>query len=272
MAFETISLAAGETVVEVVPERGAIVSRLSVRGREVLYLDRATLDDASKNVRGGVPVLFPFAGRLPEDRFAPAGTTMKQHGFGRNLPWAVADAPAPAPAAARDEVTLELAASDVTRAQFPYEFRFHYRICAKPRGVLLELAAHNLGDVPMPMAPGWHPYFTCAAAAKAAVRSDIDGFPHASLTDEREFDFGVPRPAGVAPRIQIPDLGEVSLALSPALGHLQFWSLPGKPFLCFEPFCGPPGVINTPGRDEVLPGGITSYSVWIELLPIILPV
>src|SRR4051812_18709968 len=91
MAFERVTLRANGVEAEVVPARGALLCRLAVGGREVLYLDQATLEDPTKNVRGGVPLLFPFAGRLEGDRFEPASTTMPQHGFGRSLAWKVVE-------------------------------------------------------------------------------------------------------------------------------------------------------------------------------------
>ena len=75
-----VTLEHGEVLAEVAPARGALVTRLRVGDREVLYLDRATLDDPSKNVRGGVPLLFPFAGKLADDTLTLTGTKMKQHG------------------------------------------------------------------------------------------------------------------------------------------------------------------------------------------------
>jgi galactose mutarotase-like enzyme len=86
--MDTLTLVSGETLVELVPARGALVTRLAVAGVELLYLDRATLADPSKNVRGGIPILFPFAGRLEGDRFTavrPGGAPKikKQHGFCR---------------------------------------------------------------------------------------------------------------------------------------------------------------------------------------------
>src|SRR5690242_2258038 len=113
--LEPVSLAHGDVVVEVHPARGAIVSGLRVRGKDVLYMDRATLDDPSKNVRGGIPVLFPFSGKLEHETFALTGTKMKQHGFGRNLPWPVVERTSSA-------VRMRLVADATTRAQWPYEF------------------------------------------------------------------------------------------------------------------------------------------------------
>jgi galactose mutarotase-like enzyme len=261
MSFAATTLSSADTVVEVVPARGAIVTRLAVAGRELLYLDRATLDDPTKNVRGGIPILVPFAGRLEGDRFDVVGgepTTMKQHGFGRNLEWQPIEVN-------RAEVTMRLTDSAATRAQFPYAFRFQYCVSARPRGVVITLEVANTGDVPLPMAPGWHPYFNCPAARKGEVTSDVAGLDPARFTDEREFDFGLPRPQAGAARFQLPELGAVTLTPTAQLRYLQFWSQPGKPFICLEPFFGPPGIINTPQRDVIAPGKSAHYGMSIGL-------
>src|SRR5690348_15690583 len=122
--MERIELTDGAARVEVVPERGAIVSRFDVDGAPILYLDESTLTDPTKNVRGGVPFLFPTAGRLANDRYQ--GNEMKQHGFARNLPFAV-------DACNARSVTLSLAASDETRARFRFEFRVELTISASGR-------------------------------------------------------------------------------------------------------------------------------------------
>ena len=73
------------------PDRGGIATALAIDGRDVLFMDQATLADPAKNVRGGIPVLFPSPGKLDGDRWARGGASgaMKQHGFARNLPWRV---------------------------------------------------------------------------------------------------------------------------------------------------------------------------------------
>jgi galactose mutarotase-like enzyme len=255
--MDTITLTEGDTRVEIVPARGALVTRLVVKGQELLYLDRATLDDPAKHVRGGIPVLFPFAGRLEGDRFLVGDgfTTMKQHGFGRNLAWEVASQGA-------GEVVLSLAATEATRAVYPYEFRFAYRVTARAHGVGLGLEVHNLGDVPLPVAPGWHPYFRCAD--KRAITTDVAGLDPARFTDDAEFDFGLPFP-GTRAGFVVPGLGDLTLAVSENLRYLQLWSQPGKPFVCLEPFAGPPGVINGTTRDEVAPEAPARYQASILL-------
>jgi len=49
----------GNSAVTIAPARGAIVTRFRVGERDLLFLDESTLADRTKNVRGGIPLLFP---------------------------------------------------------------------------------------------------------------------------------------------------------------------------------------------------------------------
>src|SRR5262245_61889590 len=138
MGLERVALEHAGVRVEVVPERGAIVTSVSVHGKELLYLDEATLEDQGKNVRGGIPVLFPFAGKLADELFLLAGTKMKQHGFGRNKPWRVIEREA-------GSLRMALVQDDDTATQYPYEYAAEYGLLLLPRGLQVELLAHNSG-------------------------------------------------------------------------------------------------------------------------------
>ncbi|MCW5803073.1 MAG: hypothetical protein KIT31_11860 [Deltaproteobacteria bacterium] len=255
--LETITLRSGDVEAEVVPARGAIVSALRVDGRDVLYMDRATLEDPAKNVRGGIPVLFPFAGKLAGETFALTGTVMKQHGFGRNRAWPVAGQGA-------SWVRMTLAADDDTRAQYPYAFAAEQTVMIVPGGLHVELQI-TAGDADLPVSPGWHPYFCVAAADKGAVRGDVDGFTPDRIGDDREFDFGVVAPTSGRAEFDVPGLGTVHLAFSPDMRHLQFWSQPGKPFICLEPFHGPAGTVNSDRRAWVPAHQARTYWMRITL-------
>ena len=201
------------------------------------------LADQTKNVRGGIPLLFPFAGKLADETFALTGTKMKQHGFGRNRAWSVTERDA-------TSVRMTLAADAETRAQWPYAFTAHHTVMLVPRGLQLELTI-VAAEQALPISPGWHPYFAIAAADKGAVRGDVAGVTADRLGDDREFDFGVPAPLEGRARFTLPGLGTLRIDASPELRHLQFWSQPGKPFICIEPFFGPAGTVNTERRGWV---------------------
>jgi galactose mutarotase-like enzyme len=261
LAHETLALAHGLVTAQIVPGRGGIVTALTVDGRDVLFLDRATLDDPAKNVRGGIPILFPFAGKLDDERFRPAGTQMKQHGFARNKPWAVREQRG-------DELRLGLVQDEDTRAQYPYEHDLESGVHLLPRGLQVELIIHNRDTRPLPVSPGWHPYFRCPAARKTEVTADVAGLnPAEQFTNEREFDFGVEAPVSGRARFDLPGLGGLRLSFSPVMRHLQLWSQPGRDFVCLEPFYGPNNTVNTDRRMEVPPGQARDYWMRIEVEP-----
>src|SRR5262249_12408656 len=157
IATLTLTDASTPSAAVLAPARGGMVIGLSVAGRDLLYLDRATLEDPRANVRGGVPVLFPSPGKLAGDAWAwgRARGAMKQHGFARNLPWEVA-------ATGTDDgawATLVLRSSDVTRAQYPWDFVAEYTYRLRGRALAIEMRFENRSASPMPFGAGFHPYF-----------------------------------------------------------------------------------------------------------------
>jgi galactose mutarotase-like enzyme len=216
----------------------------------VLYMDAATLADPAKNVRGGIPVLFPFAGKLAGGTFTLANTQTDQHGFGRNKPWVVVEQ-------TRASVRMRLAPDKQTLAQWPYEFIADHHVMLVPGGVQCELTITAAREA-LPVSPGWHPYFY--TSDKTAVRGDV-ALP--SLGDE--FDTGIPAPQSGRATFDVPGTGRLQLTFAPELRHLQLWSQPGKPFVCIEPFYGPANTINTEQRAWVPAEQARTYWMRIAL-------
>ena len=73
------------------PERGGLLCGWRSGDREILYFDAQRFADPTLSVRGGVPVLFPICGNLPNNRLPlPQGTfPLPQHGFARTMPWSL---------------------------------------------------------------------------------------------------------------------------------------------------------------------------------------
>jgi galactose mutarotase-like enzyme len=251
--------------VSLAPARGGMATRFVVGDAPVLFLDDATLHDPTKNVRGGIPVLFPMAGPLPGDRYLVGGReyAMKQHGFARNLPWSVVDESSTDGAS----VTLALDASNETRAHYPFEFalRFTYRL----RGETLSLTqrVENHGDVPMPIAPGLHPYFHVPNATKSEARVDTDATrAHDNVTGrevaltlpialaDREVDLALldHRPRHTV--LHRPGLPGVRLGFGDDQTLLVVWTVPGRDFVCVEPWRGGLGAFARGTAAVVAPG------------------
>jgi galactose mutarotase-like enzyme len=279
-ALETLKLedeATGASV-SIAPARGGMVTRMSVGAVPVLFLDESTLADTAKSVRGGIPILFPIAGKLPGDRYEVGGRafTMKQHGFARNLPWTVVDE------STRDgaSVTLGLEASDATRAQYPFEFalRFTYRLRGGTLSV--EQRFENRGREPMPIQPGLHPYFFLPDAAKASARVDSDatrGFDNVTSRDVavtqpialagREVDLHLFDHGPRETTLHRPGLPAVHIAFGEDQEALVVWTLPGRDFVCIEPWRMKFGALADGTAPRVEPGGAASTTMTVALAP-----
>lgn len=247
MHIEEIGIGSGDVEAKIAPGRGALVSALMVGGRDVLYLDRVSFEDETKNVRGGIPVLFPYAGKLADGIFLPTNTKMGQHGFGRNRQWTITERK---PSSLR----VSLSPDKESRNVYPYDFVAEQTCRILPAGLEVELCISNTGGKPLPVSPGWHPYFHCPAAKKGEVRGDVPGLNSDQFGNDREFDFGLAAPRNGRARFEVPALGKLELSFSPEMRHMQFWSQPGKDFICLEPFTGPNNTINTERRIDVAPG------------------
>jgi galactose mutarotase-like enzyme len=240
-----IILSSQDCRVAIAPERGAIVTSLSVRGREALYLEQASFDDAGRNVRGGIPVLFPLCGPLPGPHYSHAGQSyaMKQHGFARNLPWNVLGQ-------SEDVLSLELRESQQTLEQFPFPFSYRLDYQAVPDGLRIVQRISNRGSEPMPLQFGFHPYFLVGEKErleldmpvrtysdnKSAARGDFPGFDF----QREEIDWAFPDPQARQASFRDPQRGiEVRVEYGVAYGVLVFWTLKGSPFVCLEPWSSP---------------------------------
>src|SRR5579859_7881422 len=105
-------LSSGDTILGIIPEL-CLISHFQVDKWQVLYRPLET-----GNVkRWGIPLMIPNFARLKDGIFLEKGTSLPIHGFGRVLPWTVADL-------SETSLTMQLSSSDAKRSDYPYEFTF----------------------------------------------------------------------------------------------------------------------------------------------------
>jgi galactose mutarotase-like enzyme len=77
---------------EVSPEYGGMITTLQVERRDVLYLDETGFPD-SPFTTGGIPVMFPFAGKTKNDTYEIEGMKfyMPKHGLVKNRAFSIKD-------------------------------------------------------------------------------------------------------------------------------------------------------------------------------------
>jgi galactose mutarotase-like enzyme len=269
---ELLVLEDGAGRVELSPTRGALVTSFRVGGRELLYLDESTLHDATKSVRGGVPVLFPSPGKLVDDSVELRGKrfTMKQHGFARNLPWSVGGSSTDGAAS----VTLALESKQATLSQYPWAFRATLSFALSAATLRITSRVWNDDTAEMPYGVGYHPYF--AVADKAGARIDTratKAFDNVTKTTGpfTAFDLTAPEVdvhlidhGGTASALHLSDGARIDVRGSAEFTRWVVWTVTGKPFVCLEPWTCPGNALNT-GESliRVAPGA--SHESWIEV-------
>jgi galactose mutarotase-like enzyme len=245
-----LRLKSGNTHVAIAPHRGAIVTSFRVDERDLLYLDEATFNDHSKNVRGGIPILFPTPGKLENDRWSRTGRSgeLKQHGFARNADWQI-DATSPSSA------VLSMHSNDETRRAYPWDFAAQLTYRVAPRELRIEFEIKNESDAPMPFAFGLHPYFavldktsaripTRASRAFDNVTKTIVPFSDFDFTCD-EVDLHLIDHDSTHAELQLGDGARITIDTATEFVRWIVWTLAGKEYVCLEPWTAPGNALNS---------------------------
>lgn len=249
---------ASTSQIEVVPERGAIITSWRVQDQDILYLDAERFANPDLSVRGGIPILFPICGNLPENKYTYKGQqyTLKQHGFARDLPWEVETVHQPS---LQDGVslTLVLNSNDQTRAVYPFDFQLAFTYQIQGNTLKIHQRYTNHSGEPMPFSTGLHPYFW--TPDKTQLNFEI---PASEYTDQRNgtthpfngaFDFSSDE-IDVAFRqltAQSASATDASRGLKLLLNWdktystFVFWTVKGKDYYCLEPWTASRNALNT---------------------------
>ena len=248
-----------------VPERGGLVTGWRCGGEEILYFDAERFADPTQSVRGGIPVLFPICGGLPNNQLPlPQGTyVLPQHGFARDQSWELSEL------SSGDGVQLQLSDNPSTLAAFPFAFELRLELRLEPGALAIQAVIDNRSDAPMPFSLGLHPYFNISNLAGV----QLEGLPercfnHLTMADDSSaaqlgrlvegIDLLV-RPTG---DVTLIDSGarqgagrRIALQCSHPLDLVVLWSDPPRPMVCLEPWSGPrSALISGDRRLELAPG------------------
>lgn len=271
---------AGGSRATLLPERGGLLSSLSIKSpdgmtRDMLWLSPHCDPRESGWPAGGMPLMFPFAGRvfhgLTPFQYELAGKIwqMPLHGFAYAHKWRVI---------AVDDRTavLSLHTSDASRQLFPFDFevKVTYRLNDTSMFVEAEVTCHGAHSqlAPrMPIAIGWHPYFnlptingTVDATARLLTSAQIQ-FPVTAVggagkprtfPDPTSHDHQVLQAAHLSnlilgdlesdhALIEFPASGySIDLGWDQSYRYLVLWTQSGQGFHCVEPWMGLPDALN----------------------------
>lgn len=259
---------------EVLPSRGGIATKWRIDGKEVFYLDEERLKNPEMSIRGGNPILFPICGNLVDDTYTLNGKQfkLKQHGFGRNLPWKVGEE------VTVDNVSLKLHlnSNEQTKAVYPFDFQvtFTYQLHGNTLTILQEF--NNQSSEPMPFSVGFHPYFLTHDKSQLEIDIPSTEFQKKGSKEihpfNGHFDFSqdeidVAFNKLSAKSTSVTDKSrnlKLTLEYDDNFSTLVFWTVKGKDFYCLEPWSAPRNAMNSQEHLTVLNPGAT-HSAMIRL-------
>ncbi|RWX76059.1 aldose 1-epimerase family protein [Neorhizobium lilium] len=248
---------------------------------------------------GRSPILFPIVGKAPDNRIRIDGTPydMAQHGFARRSQFTLATS--------TDTLCrYELAASEATRAVYPFEFLLSVEYALDDNRLTVSAEVENRDTRIMPFGFGFHPAFLWPLPG-------AEGKPHRVVLDNGAEPELVRLQEGLVDEGRLPSpftQGELTLdhgmfdadamifpegagnglvygaEEGPALNfsfdnlpNIALWSKPGTdpapPFLCIEPWHGTAADVGSSGElserpySTLLPPGQTSRFAWSVELP-----
>ncbi|MFP4157553.1 MAG: aldose epimerase [Opitutales bacterium] len=265
------------------PELGARLMNWNLRMadgsvRDVIHWPEQADSENFAKIRGGNPILFPFAARTYHKGQLghwkdPQGTVrpMPQHGFARGADFILLDA-------TDDGFTAELQPDAAAHEAYPFDYRFTVRYVFDALSFKVFLKLVNLGEAPLLWSAGHHFYFTLPwheglsrkdyrfkIPAKKCFTPGPDGSLEPVKPAGNEGDFGQPdiseriftklkgHEAVFGPKSGEEDIGIRLLkdrdSFSSWNAFVTWTESPESPFYCVEPWMGPP---NSPEHKKGL--------------------
>ena len=154
---------------------GHLVSWQTSDGQERLFCSRDSALDASRAIRGGVPVIFP--------QFGARGAGMR-HGFARVATWQLSASGHEHGAAYAEFTLTQSDLPEAIAAAWPFAFGLRLRVAVKAQALDLSLSVHNTGEQAFPFSAALHTYFAIDDLSQAR----IGGLQRVRYSDETPQD------------------------------------------------------------------------------------
>ncbi|MDP9209244.1 MAG: aldose 1-epimerase [Actinomycetota bacterium] len=295
-----VTLAAGELEATFLPGLGLLGTSLRHRGEELLALPGGVAGYRGGNVTG-LPLLAPWANRLPSWRYRAAGTevdldgldlrtdpsglpihgTLTAHGGWRLERLAAEDGSAVL------QASLDYGAFPELLAAFPFPHRLTVTATVREATLAVATTLEATGERSVPVAFGWHPYLRLPGAPRATwrlllpdrVHLDLDdhGLPTGKTADEpaeadpvgdRTYDDLYALGQGPTARhLGLEAAGRrLLVGYGQGYGHAQVFAPPGAEFVCLEPMTGPTAALAAGTTPLVDPGAsfTAEFTVRVE--------
>ncbi len=238
------------------------------------------------------PVLFPIVGKLKDNSFLENEMhfEMLQHGFARNMEFEIIQH-------TENSLSMQLTSNEETRKQFPFDFLLNISYILTENCLDIHYSVTNLSSVEMPFSIGAHPGFAIDkplnqyklvfdqpfTANRHLIENGLytgESTPTMQNTHELLLsDELIQHDAVVFKNVPFYRVTLCELDNTPVVTvsssdfpHWGFWTKPGAPFFCIEPWAGLADSTNATGnlRDKegihiLEPNQMKQFSYSIEM-------
>ncbi|MBR2466722.1 MAG: aldose 1-epimerase family protein [Clostridia bacterium] len=253
-----------ETLTALISETGAEVKSLSRAGEEFIW------EGDPEIWKFSAPMVFPICGALKDGKFIHRGKeyALQKHGFARTSEFSVSKL-------SEEEAVFTLAATDETRAVFPFEFELRVIYTLEGERLAVRYEVENKGFEKMYFSLGSHEAYKTpegieeydvifdepVSLAKTVIEdalttektvpvlknSSVLPLYHKSFENDallfRDVAFRAAtlknRVNGRGVRVEFPDMR-----------HMLLWHVKKSPYMCIEPWDGLPDAADADGRIE----------------------
>ena len=159
----------------IVPALGANCINLVLNGTQVIEPPTDPESQRKKPARAGIPLLFPYPGRINDATYSFEGTTYHLprteskgvhsiHGFVMRHAWEVEEGSSDTSLTC---IITNAALATEERDGYPFGFRMHVTFDLSAHALTLRVAVENTGTGNLPFGFGTHPYLLAATDADA---------------------------------------------------------------------------------------------------------
>jgi len=166
MDFEIFTFKKDNSFISFSPSRWWIITQINLNWKDLLFFNKETFEDKTKNVRWWIPVMFPNSWPLKDNNLY----NLSQHWFARNSIWDYN--------IDNNSFTMMLNSSDETRAKFNYDFKLEIIWDIIENKAFVTQKITNTWKIDLPISCGLHPYFSVKNENKENIvfSSEKDNF------------------------------------------------------------------------------------------------
>jgi aldose 1-epimerase len=301
-AHTKILLRSGEGSLEAtfVPRVGMLCCSLRHRGQELLAQNRGVEVYAELGKTMGIPLLYPWANRLAGFDYATAGQTVTVprdrarisldanglpiHGvIGGRLQWELVEAADAEPHSLTARLRWDESRPELFEI-FPFRHELRYEARLLDGALEVRVTVHADAHAAVPIAFGFHPYFSLPGAAREGWLVDLPPMRHLALDTqgiprgverpwpqrcfelaEQEFDDGFDAVAEPARFLLTGGGRRIALELLEGYPCAQVYAPVTGQFICFEPMTAPANALRSGNGLRVLAPG-ERYSACFRVL------